>query len=61
MKEALITMITVPFALIGDFMVYFMGLIYLWPLQSGLSHFWDGDRNSYDNDYLLERGHEQDG
>jgi Cu(I)/Ag(I) efflux system membrane protein CusA/SilA len=24
MKEALITMITVPFALIGDFMVYFM-------------------------------------
>jgi Cu/Ag efflux pump CusA len=41
MKEALITMITVPFALIGDFMVYFMGLIYLWPLQS-LSHFWDG-------------------
>jgi Cu(I)/Ag(I) efflux system membrane protein CusA/SilA len=42
MKEALITMITVPFALIGDFMVYFMGLIYLWPLQSGLSHFWDG-------------------
>jgi hypothetical protein len=36
-------------------MVYFMGLIYLWPLQSGLSHFWDGDRNSYDNDYLLER------
>jgi hypothetical protein len=42
-------------------MVYFWGLIYLWPLQSGLSHFWDGDRNSYDNDYLLERGHEQDG
>jgi hypothetical protein len=31
-----------------------MGLIYLWPLQSGLSHFWDGDRNSYDNDYLNE-------
>jgi Cu/Ag efflux pump CusA len=23
-------MITVPFALIGDFMVYFMGLIYLY-------------------------------
>jgi Cu/Ag efflux pump CusA len=29
MKEALITMITVPLLLIGDFMVYFMGLIYL--------------------------------
>jgi hypothetical protein len=53
-------MITVPFALIGILWSIFMGLIYLWPLQSGLSHFWD-DRNSYDNDYLLERGHEQDG
>jgi Cu(I)/Ag(I) efflux system membrane protein CusA/SilA len=40
MKEALITMITVPFALIGDFYGLFYGLIYLWPLQSGLSHFW---------------------
>jgi hypothetical protein len=25
----------------------------------GLSHFWDEHRNSYDNDYLLERGYEQ--
>jgi Cu(I)/Ag(I) efflux system membrane protein CusA/SilA len=34
MKEALITMITVPFCFNrGIFMVYFMGLIYLWPLQ----------------------------
>jgi Cu(I)/Ag(I) efflux system membrane protein CusA/SilA len=60
-KEALITMITVPFCFNRGFYGLFMGLIYLWPLQSGLSHFWDGDRNSYDNDYLLERGHEQDG
>jgi hypothetical protein len=58
MKEALID--NSSFALIGDFYGLFYG-INLWPLQSGLSHFWDGDRNSYDNDYLLERGHEQDG
>jgi Cu/Ag efflux pump CusA len=32
MKEALITMITVPFALMGIFMVYLWG-IYLWPLS----------------------------
>jgi hypothetical protein len=36
-----------------------MGLIYLWLLQWVYRTFWDGDRNSYDNDYLLERGHEQ--
>jgi hypothetical protein len=60
MKEALITMITVPFLIWRDFMVYFYG-INLSAVAVGLSHFWDGDRNSYDNDYLLERGHEQDG
>jgi Cu(I)/Ag(I) efflux system membrane protein CusA/SilA len=53
MKEALITMITVPFALMGIFMVYFMGNLSV-AVVAGLSHFWD-DRNSYDNDYLLER------
>jgi hypothetical protein len=40
-------------------MVYFMGLIYR--CSQVYRTFWDGDRNSYDNDYLLERGHEQDG
>jgi Cu/Ag efflux pump CusA len=49
------------FALIGDFMVYFYGINLSVAVAVGLSHFWDGDRNSYDNDYLLERGHEQDG
>jgi hypothetical protein len=55
MKEALITMITVPLLLMGGiFMVYFMGLIYLL-LPWSSSHFWDGDRNSDDNDYLPDR------
>jgi hypothetical protein len=59
MKEALITMITVSFAFNRGFYGLFYGINL--SLQSGLSHFWDGDRNSYDNDYLLERGYEQDG
>jgi hypothetical protein len=42
-------------------MVYFYGINLSVAVAVGLSHFWDGDRNSYDNDYLLERGHEQDG
>jgi hypothetical protein len=55
MKEALITMITVPFALIGGiFMVYFMGLIYRCRCSRFYCTVWDGDRNSYDNDYLNE-------
>jgi hypothetical protein len=61
MKEALITMITVPFALIGGFYGLFLWINLSVAVAVGLSHFWDGDRNSYDNDYLLERGHEQDG
>jgi Cu/Ag efflux pump CusA len=37
MKEAFVTIITVPFALIGGiFMVYFMALIYLSQLQLDL-------------------------
>jgi hypothetical protein len=40
-------------------MVYFYGINLSVAVAVGLSHFWDGDRNSYDNDYLLERGYEQ--
>jgi nitrogen fixation-related uncharacterized protein len=43
-------------------MVYFYGINLSVAVAVGfIALFWDGDRNSYDNDYLLERGHEQDG
>jgi hypothetical protein len=54
-------MITVPFALIGGFYGLFYGINLSVAVAVGfIALFWD-DRNSYDNDYLLERGHEQDG
>jgi Cu(I)/Ag(I) efflux system membrane protein CusA/SilA len=61
MKEALITMITVPFALIEGILWSILWINLSVAVAVGFISFWDGDRNSYDNDYLLERGHEQDG
>jgi hypothetical protein len=52
-------MITVPFALIGDFMVYFYGINLSVRCSRVYRTF--GMAIETANDYLLERGHEQDG
>jgi Cu(I)/Ag(I) efflux system membrane protein CusA/SilA len=60
MKEAIITMITVPFALIGGiFMVYFYGINLSVAVAVGfIAYVRYGNRDSHANDYLSQRGNE---